>query len=59
VRDADAIHRVSAMDLCFFERRNGFYFFPLDDSHSASFLSRHWLIDAFCKLAVRLEKAGL
>ena len=59
VRDADAIHWVSAMDLCFFARRNGLAFLPLDVSHSSSFLSKQWLIDAFCKLAVRLEKKGL
>lgn len=59
VRDADAIHWVSEQDVQLFARSYGLSFSRLDVSHRASPPSKQWLIDAFCKLAVRLEKAGL
>ncbi|MCS5694242.1 class I SAM-dependent methyltransferase [Cyanobium sp. FGCU-6] len=59
VRDADAIHWVSAHDLRLFARRNGLEYSLLDVRHRASFLSKQGVIDAFCKLAVQLQKVAL
>lgn len=55
-RDADAIHWVSKHDLHLFARRTGLAISELDASHRASAFSRQWLIDAFCKLAIKIHK---
>lgn len=59
MRDADAIHWVSAHDLRLFASRNGLEYSLLDVRHRASFLSKQRVIDAFCKLAVRLQKVTI
>jgi 2-polyprenyl-3-methyl-5-hydroxy-6-metoxy-1,4-benzoquinol methylase len=59
VRDADAIHWVSEHDLHLFARRNGLTYSSLDVRHRGSFLSKQGVIDAFCKLAARLQKPSL
>lgn len=59
VRDADAIHWVSAHDLRLFAGRNELEYSLLDVKHRVSPLSKQGMIDTFCKLAVRLQKGSL
>ena len=54
-RDADAIHWVSLQDLRLFARRFGLAITELDVRHHVPPLSKQWMIDQFCKLAIRLE----
>ncbi len=56
-RDSDAIHWVSLHDLRLFARRFGLTTTELDVSHQVPPFCKQWLIDHFCKLAVRLEKS--
>ncbi|MBV2350352.1 class I SAM-dependent methyltransferase [Synechococcus sp. HK05] len=56
VRDADAIHWVSAHDVQLFAHRHNLSFSLLDVSHHAAPPSKQWFIDQFGKLSVCLWK---
>lgn len=55
-RDADAIHWVSGYDVHLFADNAGLTISELDICQRASCFTKQWIIDRFCKLAIKLQK---